>query len=233
MYIIQDERVFRYSFRDHPFSSEKARKATQILVSEGIVKPIRAREYPEDILYLFHDRNYVEFVKEKSKEGRGYLLEKGIKPLLYVDIDAHHGDGVFYGFIDNRDVYIIDYHEDPRTLFPGTGYEYETGEGEAKGTKRNVVREMFSTEIDRGEFDQFIAGKNFKFILMQIGADGLAGDPLTHLRYGIDSYRKIIKRVHTISRDMCEGRLVLLGGGGYSLQNAVEAYTSAIKGLRQ
>ncbi len=300
MYIIQDERVFRYSFRNHPFSSEKARKATQILVSEGIVKPIRAMEYPEDILYLFHDRNYVEFVKEKSKEGSGYidygdtpaypgihedalwvvratltaidstlengdvsinlngglhhagrdhasgfcvyndaaigiryLLEKGIKPVLYVDIDAHHGDGVFYGFIDNRDVYIIDYHEDPRTLFPGTGYEYETGEGEAKGTKRNVVREMFSTEIDRGEFDQFIAGKNFRFILMQIGADGLAGDPLTHLRYSIDSYRKIIKRVHTISRDMCEGRLVLLGGGGYSLQNAVEAYTSAIKGLSQ
>jgi acetoin utilization protein AcuC len=298
MFLVHDERSLRYSFKNHPFSSEKARRAGEILIREGIVERLDVFEYPEDILYLFHEYKYVSFVKNKSIDGRGYidygdtpaypgihqdalwvvratltaidtalernevainlngglhhasrdhgsgfcvyndvaigisyLLNKGIKNILYVDIDAHHGDGVFYGFIDNPDVYIIDYHEDPRSLFPGTGYEYETGEGEAKGTKRNVIREPFSTEIDMGELDDFVKGRSFNFIIMQIGADGLEGDPLTHLKYRIESYVKIVNKVFELSKKMCNKRLVLLGGGGYSIENSVKAYVKAIGSL--
>ncbi|MEM3211206.1 MAG: acetoin utilization protein AcuC [Thermoplasmata archaeon] len=296
MFIIHDEKTFRYSFKDHPFTSEKAKLAGELLLSHKIVESAPPREFSENVLELFHKKEYVEFVKSKNSGfldygdtpaykgihddalwavrstltaielsiendnvsinlnggfhhahrdrasgfcvyndiaiGIEYLLRKNIKPILYVDIDAHHGDGVFYGYIDNPDVYIIDFHEDPRTLFPGTGYENEIGEGIAKGTKRNVVMPPFSERIKMEEIDNFISGKNFEFIIMQIGADGLAGDPLTHLNYTIESYKETIKKVYLISKNKCNGRLVLLGGGGYSIDNAVNAYYTAISNLR-
>lgn len=299
MFLVHDERSLRYSFQNHPFTSEKARRAGELLIKEGVVDPVSAIEYPEEILYYFHTGEYVEYVKRKSMEGNGYLdygdtpayhgihqdalwvvratvtavdislekngvainlngglhhaardhasgfcvyndvaiaieylLRKNVKPVLYVDIDAHHGDGVFYGFIDNPDVYIIDFHEDPATLFPGTGYEYEIGQGRASGTKKNVVLRPFSNEIPFNEIESFAEGKKFSAIIMQIGADGLEGDPLTHLMYSVESYVETVKSVYHLSRKMCDGRLILLGGGGYSLEKSVIAYYRAIRSLR-
>ncbi len=296
MYLIHDERTFRYSFKDHPFTSEKARKAGEKLILDGIVEKAEPREYEEDVLFYFHTEEYVNFVKNKKmgfldfgdtpayqgihddalwavrstltavdlslenndvainlnggfhhahrERASGfcvyndvgiaieYLLRRNIKPILYVDIDAHHGDGVFYGFINNPHVYIIDFHEDPRTLFPGTGYENETGVGEALNTKQNVVMEPFSKRIKVEKIDEFVSGKNFEFVIMQIGADGLSGDPLTHLSYSLESYIDTVKKVYSIAKEKCGKRLVLLGGGGYSLENSVNAYYEAIKSLR-
>src|SRR5579885_3397647 len=58
--------------------------------------------------------------------------------ILYVDIDAHHGDGIYYTFEEEPWLYIADIHEDGRFLFPGTGHRDENGKGEAKGTKLNI-----------------------------------------------------------------------------------------------
>jgi len=73
----------------------------------------------------------------------GVLIEAlrsiyGIKRIAYADIDAHHGDGVFYAFEDDPDVWIADIHEDGRYLYPGTGHADETGKGGAKGSKLNL-----------------------------------------------------------------------------------------------
>ena len=68
-----------------------------------------------------------------------YLRQKhGLRRIAYVDIDAHHGDGVFYGFEDDPDIIFADLHEDGRYLYPGTGAAGETGKGAATGTKLNI-----------------------------------------------------------------------------------------------
>jgi acetoin utilization protein AcuC len=68
-----------------------------------------------------------------------YLRHKhGVQRVAYVDIDAHHGDGMFYGFEDDPDLIFADIHEDGRYLYPGTGAAEETGTGRARGTKLNI-----------------------------------------------------------------------------------------------
>ncbi|MCP4392491.1 MAG: acetoin utilization protein AcuC, partial [Gammaproteobacteria bacterium] len=76
-----------------------------------------------------------------------YLREQyGIKRVAYIDIDAHHGDGVFYSFEDDPDLIFADIHQDGRTLYPGTGFVNETGTGAAEGTKLNVPVPPFSND---------------------------------------------------------------------------------------
>lgn len=110
----------------------------------------------------------------------------GLKRVAYVDIDAHHGDGVFYAFEDDPGVIFADMHEDGRYLYPGTGALSETGKGAAEGTKLNLP---MAPRSDDAAFDvtwpRVIAHlEKFEpeFIILQCGADSLEGDPITHLR---------------------------------------------------
>src|ERR1051325_9439467 len=64
--------------------------------------------------------------------------EHDLERVAYIDIDAHHGDGVYYGFEDDPNVAIADIHEDGRFLYPGTGAAGETGTGSARNTKLNI-----------------------------------------------------------------------------------------------
>jgi acetoin utilization protein AcuC len=82
----------------------------------------------------------------------GVLIEAlrkqhGIRRVAYVDIDAHHGDGVFYSFEDDPDLIFADIHEDGRYLYPGTGAASETGKGKAKGTKLNIPMEPGADDV--------------------------------------------------------------------------------------
>ena len=65
-----------------------------------------------------------------------------------MDIDVHHGDGVFYAFEDDPDLIFADIHEDGNHLYPGTGREDETGKGNAKGTKLNIPLDLITTTAD-------------------------------------------------------------------------------------
>jgi acetoin utilization protein AcuC len=110
----------------------------------------------------------------------------GLARIAYVDIDAHHGDGVFYAFDDDPDVIIADLHESGRTLYPGTGAEDEIGRGAAAGTKLNVPLPAGAGDA---EFDAVWPGmlahvERFtpEFMILQCGADSVAGDPITHLK---------------------------------------------------
>jgi len=83
----------------------------------------------------------------------GILIETlrhlyGIRRIAYVDIDAHHGDGVYYAFESDPDLWIADMHEDGRYLYPGTGYANETGKGKATGTKLNLPMLPESDDTD-------------------------------------------------------------------------------------
>jgi len=163
------------------------------------------------------------------------LLAKGIGRLAYVDIDAHHGDGVFYSFESEPKVIIGDIHEDGRFLYPGTGRESERGTGEAEGTKMNIPLppragdEEFKEAFDR--IEAFVRGFKPEFILFQCGADSLDGDPIAQLGYTSASHAYATARLHALSHELCGGRILAMGGGGYNPVNVSAAWTAVARGL--
>lgn len=157
----------------------------------------------------------------------------GLRRVAYVDIDAHHGDGVFYGFEDDADLVFVDFHEDGRYLYPGTGFAEETGKGDAKGTKLNIPMppkaddESFFRLWPRAE--QFVRTADPDFILLQCGADGLAGDPITHLRYSPEVHARAARNLCRLANEMCGGRILAMGGGGYALSNLARAWCAVVE----
>jgi len=154
------------------------------------------------------------------------LAEKG-KRVLYLDVDVHHGDGVAYAFYKRSDVMTISFHENPRLLFPGTGFEDEIGTGEGKGYCVNVP-------LPVGTYDEaymkafeaiawpLIGAFNPDVIVFELGADALAGDPLAHLYLTNNVYFDIIN--YLLSLDI---PILATGGGGYDVDNTVRAWALA------
>ncbi|MCG6862289.1 MAG: acetoin utilization protein AcuC [Chromatiaceae bacterium] len=157
----------------------------------------------------------------------------GIERIAYVDIDAHHGDGVFYSFVDDPQLAIADFHEDGRYLYPGTGHASETGTGPAQGTKLNVPLpphaqdELFLRMWPEAE--RFIDAFQPQFILLQCGADALAGDPITDLRLTTAAYRRVTASLCGIADRSCSGRVLAVGGGGYNRKNIALAWSSVVE----
>lgn len=309
--VIHGREVLQYSFPDyHPFRSDRVERFYNEVLPEFLknypeqlvsVNPELASE--KDVL-LYHDVEYVEFVKRKSVDGYGYLdygdtpafkgcyeaslyvvgstlklvkmivsneLKHGfnpvgglhharrdraggfcifndasiaikyllevvkLKPVLYVDIDAHHGDGVFYDYYFDKDVLIADIHQDGRTLYPGTGFPHERGGGEAEGTKMNIPLMPGAGDEEFieawGRVEEFINKFNPEFIILQAGADGLAGDPLTGLMYSEKVHRHATSSLHKIAEEKCNGRLLVLGGGGYNRENIIRAWREVLSSL--
>jgi len=161
------------------------------------------------------------------------LLEKErLKRVAYVDIDAHHGDGVFYAFESDPRVIIGDIHEDGRYLYPGTGYAAETGTKGAEGTKMNIPMHPWSGDKEFFEafdkLDKFVRGFEPQFILLQCGADCLAGDPITQLSYSSAVHTYAAKKLHALAHEVCGGRILAMGGGGYDPLNVSEAWSAVI-----
>jgi acetoin utilization protein AcuC len=157
----------------------------------------------------------------------------GIKRIAYVDIDAHHGDGVFYEFEDDPFLFFADIHEDGRHLYPGTGSALETGKGAAAGTKINMPVEPGAGDeefIDAfGRIEHFVESVKPELIILQCGADGLAGDPITHLQYTERSHKFAADSLHRLAHRYCRGRIIALGGGGYNRANIGRAWTQVVK----
>jgi acetoin utilization protein AcuC len=159
----------------------------------------------------------------------------GIQRVAYVDIDAHHGDGVFYAFDDDADLLFADMHEDGRYLYPGTGKASETGRGAARGSKLNIPmppdadREVFMQHWP--EVEDYLHAGEPEFILMQCGADSVAGDPITHLRYTPDCHGHAAARLCALAGEYCDGRLLAMGGGGYNRDNLALAWSAVVAAL--
>ena len=157
----------------------------------------------------------------------------GLKRIAYIDIDAHHGDGVFYEFETDPLTFIADVHEDGKYLFPGTGSREERGRGEAEGTKLNVPVAPGSTDKEFvasfNEVERFIDDiAKPELIILQCGADCIESDPLTHLRYSPESHKYASNSLHKLAHKYCDGRIIALGGGGYNLDNVGEAWTNVV-----
>ncbi len=156
----------------------------------------------------------------------------GIERVAYVDIDAHHGDGVFYAFVNDPSVIIADIHEDGRFLYPGTGASDETGEGRARGSKLNIPLPpgagdaAFFQAWERVE--AFLDQHAPEFIILQCGADSLAGDPITDLSLTAAAHAHAARRLCHLADRHARGRLLALGGGGYNRDNLAAAWTAVV-----
>jgi acetoin utilization protein AcuC len=158
-----------------------------------------------------------------------------MKTVAYVDIDAHHGDGVFYAFESDPRVVIGDIHEDGRFLYPGTGDSYETGSRGAEGTKLNIPMAPWSGDSEFfkafDSIDEFVRSFKPEFVLLQCGADCLAGDPITQLSYTSAVHAYAARKMHELAHEVCGGRLLAMGGGGYDPLNVCEAWTAVMSQL--
>ncbi|MCS7125653.1 MAG: acetoin utilization protein AcuC [Aigarchaeota archaeon] len=309
--VVYGEEALLYSFPEpHPFRSDRVKRFYDEVLPELL------KIYPNDLvtvklelasleeLLLYHDPEYVDFVKKKSELGYGYLdygdtpafkgcfeassyivgstlklvkmMMKGevdhgfnpvgglhharrdraagfcifndasvaikyllevvkLKQVLYIDIDAHHGDGVFYDYYFDKKLIMVDIHQDGRTLYPGTGFTYERGGGEAEGTKLNIPLMPGAGDEEFIEawntVEEFIDRFNPEFIILQAGADGLSGDPLTGLMYSERVHEHATSRLHKIAEERCNGRLIALGGGGYNRENILKAWRKVLINL--
>lgn len=159
----------------------------------------------------------------------------GLRRIAYVDIDAHHGDGVFYAFEDDPDLAFADLHEDGRFLYPGTGAATETGRGVATGTKYNAP---LPPGADDAAFDaawgpalELLEAQRPEFILLQCGADSLAGDPLAHLAFTPHAHRRAAGDLARLAERLGHGRVLAMGGGGYNRANIAAGWCAVVEGL--
>jgi acetoin utilization protein AcuC len=171
----------------------------------------------------------------------GILIEElrsnhDIRRIAYVDIDAHHGDGVFYEYEDDPEVFIADIHEDGNYLYPGTGFSSETGTGKAKGSKLNLP--LAPPGIHNEDFfsawnliERFLATARPEFIILQAGADSILGDPITHMGLTPEAHGYATRQLCKIADEHCQGRLLVTGGGGYNRRNIADAWTAVLRAL--
>jgi acetoin utilization protein AcuC len=163
----------------------------------------------------------------------------GIRRIAYVDIDVHHGDGIFYAYEADPDLVFADVHEDGRYLYPGTGREDEIGTGAAKGSKLNIPLKPGSGDSEFLEawprVEQHLIRFEPEFILFQCGADGLQGDPLAHLTYSAATHALAAKSLVDIAGRFSKGRSMAFGGGGYDRRNLARAWSAVLReiGARQ
>jgi acetoin utilization protein AcuC len=155
-----------------------------------------------------------------------YLRARGLR-VAYVDIDAHHGDGVQFAFYDDPDVLTISTHERGDRLFPGTGFVQEAGEGDGVGYSVNLPLDVLtSSGIYLPAFEAVVPPLVAKFrpdvIVAQLGIDSHRTDPLTHLALDVQGFGKAVARILTLAP-----RVLALGGGGYDLENVARAWTHA------
>ena len=158
-----------------------------------------------------------------------------VRRIGYLDIDVHHGDGVFYAFEDDPDLVFADIHQDGSTLYPGTGRAHETGKGSAEGTKLNIELPPFSGDAEFmqawSRIEAHFTAFQPEFFIFQCGADGLKGDPLAQLEYSPAVHAHAAQRMVRLADKFAQGRIMAFGGGGYDRSNLAQAWSAVLDGL--
>ena len=306
--VVTGERLARYGFPEgHPFGTDRHEAFTRELEARGLAARVRSlepREASYEELLAFHTPAYVDFVRERSQSGQGFLdggdtpafrgvyeaaatvvgaslraaeaimtgaVRRGFVPIAglhhaardraagfcvfndcgvvielmrsrhglervgYVDIDAHHGDGVYYAFEEDPGVIFADIHEDGRTLYPGTGAAAEKGRGAAEGMKLNIPVPAGADDGTFGEVWPTVLEHLARFapelIILQCGADSVRGDPITHLCYSSRAHGQAARDLAALAEDLGHGRVLALGGGGYNRDNLARAWCAVVEGL--
>jgi acetoin utilization protein AcuC len=146
--------------------------------------------------------------------------------VMYIDIDAHHGDGVQWIFYDDPEVLTVSLHESGSFLYPGTGFIDEMGEGDGYGFSVNVPLDPHSDDSSflhaaRTLLPPLADAFSPDVIVLQAGCDAHLLDPLTHLRCTTSLYETLVALIGDIADQHCDGRIIATGGGGYAIYSVV------------
>ena len=165
------------------------------------------------------------------------ILKRRFKRILYIDIDGHHGDGVQNIFYTDPKVLKISIHESGKYIFPGTGFIDEVGEYDGKGYSVNIPMPMYATdEAYRRAFEEIVPVlfEWFKpeVVVAQFGVDTHYSDPLTSLNLTLEGYSYLVHRIKELTDKYAKGRLLALGGGGYSMMVVPLAWTMVFQTMR-
>lgn len=184
----------------------------------------------------------------KKEKGEGFcvyndvaicgkkLLEEGAKKILILDTDAHAGNGTAEAFYEDERVLFIDLHQDPRTVYPGTGFLNDIGEGEGEGFTVNVPFPLESSdEAYRYVFKEIIfpLANEFKpeIIIRNGGSDPYFNDGLTNLGLTLKGFKIIGENVRQLSEKVCKEKEVDLIASGYNREILPSAWTALLSGL--
>jgi len=149
------------------------------------------------------------------------LLDAGVRKVAYVDVDAHHGDGVQAAFYNDPRVMTISVHQSPLSLFPGTGFAAETGRGEAHGTAVNLALPAGTSDASwlrafHAVVPSLVRAFRPEVLVTQHGADSHREDPLADLNLSVDGQRASYLALRELAESVTDGRWLAVGGGGYS-----------------
>lgn len=165
-----------------------------------------------------------------------WLLANGAQRVAYVDVDAHHGDGVQEVFWDDPRVLTVSLHETGQALFPGTGFADEIGGEGAEGTAVNVALPPGTGDAGWLRAYQAVVPdivREFKpdILVTQHGCDSHREDPLTHLALTVDGQRASYGMLHSLAHEVAGGKWLAVGGGGYALVDVVPRIWTHLLGI--
>jgi len=165
-----------------------------------------------------------------------YLMERySLERVLVLDTDAHAGNGTSEYFYSNPRVLLIDLHQDPRTIYPGTGFARDTGRAEGKGYTINIPMPVYagydSYQLAFEEVVQPVAAEfQPQIVIRNGGSDPHFNDGLTNLGLPVTGFRMIGERVREIAQT-CRGRHIDLIASGYNKEVLPHAWLALISGL--
>ena len=150
----------------------------------------------------------------------------GIKRVAIVDIDGHHGDGTQQIFYDEP---ILKISSHRIGIFPGTGYVDELGAGKGKGYSVNIplqggIGDEAYLYALREVVPPLLESYKPEILVNQFGVDGHYQDPLVGLALTTKTYEKVAETMHSLAHELCQGRLLVLGGGGYNINNTARCW---------
>lgn len=154
------------------------------------------------------------------------LLDRGAQRVMYIDIDAHHGDGVEQVFWDDPRVLTFSIHQSGASLFPGTGYPTDTGGPNALGMSVNLALPAKTESAQwlralEAVLEDVVRGFEPEFVISQHGCDSHGLDVLSDLHVSIGAQREAARLIHDLTHRYANGKWVALGGGGYSVIDVV------------
>jgi acetoin utilization protein AcuC len=154
------------------------------------------------------------------------LLDDGAQRVAYVDVDVHHGDGVEQIFWDDPRVLTVSLHETGQMLFPGTGFPTDLGGAGAEGTAVNLALPPGTGDAGwlrayHAVVPPVVRAFDPEILVTQHGCDSHREDPLAHLMLSVDGQRASYLALHELAHEVCDGRWVATGGGGYALVEVV------------
>ena len=193
------------------------------LVVDGTVD--RAASFAGGLHHAMPDRASGFCVYDDLAVGILRATDAGLR-VAYVDLDAHHGDGVQRTFYDSDRVLTVSVHESGRYLFPGSGHTHEVGTGVGRGWSVNLPLEPFTEDDSYLEAFDEVVPKAFDafrpdLVVLQAGADPHRDDPLAHLALSLSGLRASYERVVALAERYAGGRTIVTGGGGYAAYDVV------------